>query len=78
MAAPKILIILLLALTIILIAVVVFRPGITATRAGKMMAFLVLFALPVLCVGIGGSAELKRQEHRILPLLPYCGSEELL
>jgi hypothetical protein len=54
MAAPKILIILLLALTIILIAVVVFRPGITATRAGKMMAFLLLFALPVLCVGIGG------------------------
>ena len=59
MAAPTIFILLLLALTIILIAVIVFRPGITATRGGKMMAFLVLFALPVLCVGMGGSAELQ-------------------
>jgi cytochrome c-type protein NapC len=59
MAAPTIFILLLLALTSILIAVIVFRPGITATRGGKMMAFLVLFALPVLCVGMGGSAELQ-------------------
>jgi nitrate/TMAO reductase-like tetraheme cytochrome c subunit len=59
MALPTIVILLLLALTIVLIAVIVFRPGITATRGGKMMAFLVLFALPVLCVGMGGSAELQ-------------------
>ena len=59
MAAPTIFILLLLALSIILIAVIVFRPGITATRGGKMVAFLVLFALPVLCVGMGGSAELQ-------------------
>jgi cytochrome c-type protein NapC len=60
MTAPTIFILLLLALTIILIAVIVFRPGITSTRGGKMVAFLVLFALPVLCAGMGGSVELQR------------------
>ena len=60
MTAPTIFILLLLALTIILIAVIIFRPGVTSTRGGKMVAFLVLFALPVLCAGMGGSVELQR------------------
>jgi cytochrome c-type protein NapC len=59
MAPPTVFILFLLGLTIVLIAVIVFRPGITATRGGKMIAFLVLFALPILCAGMGGSAELE-------------------
>lgn len=45
-------------LSIALICVLVVRPGITATRGGKIVAFLALFALPLLCAGMGGSSEL--------------------
>jgi cytochrome c-type protein NapC len=45
-----------------LIAVLVLRPGITATREGKVVAFLVLFFLPVLCVTMGISSELERSK----------------
>ena len=38
------LILLLVAFSIVLIAVFVFRPQTTATRGGKMIAFLALFA----------------------------------
>ena len=44
--------VILIGLTIALIAVFVFRPQITQTLAGKMAAFLALFALPVLCGGV--------------------------
>jgi hypothetical protein len=57
-----ILIVLLIALTVVLVAVLVIRPGITASRGGKMMAFLVLFALPILCVGMGGAAQLEHSK----------------
>ena len=50
--------VILIGLTIALIAVFVFRPQITQTLAGKMAAFLALFALPVLCAGMGASSEL--------------------
>jgi cytochrome c-type protein NapC len=50
----------LIVMTVILIALLVFRPGITATQGGKMLAFLVLFALPVLCMGMGSAKELQR------------------
>jgi hypothetical protein len=40
-----------------------------------MMAFLVFFALPVLCVGIGGSTELQHvKEHGILSVLAHHGT----
>ena len=50
--------VILIGLTIALIAVFVFRPQITQTLAGKIAAFLALFALPVLCAGMGASSEL--------------------
>jgi len=53
---PTFLILLLIALSVALVAVFVFRPQITATRGGKMMAFLALFALPLLCFGMGTSS----------------------
>jgi hypothetical protein len=57
-----VLIILLIALTAVLVAVMVARPGLTATRGGKVMAFLVLFPLPGLCVGMGGAAQFEHSK----------------
>lgn len=45
-----------------LIGVLVARPGLTATRGGKMMAFLVFFLLPILCFGMSASSELERSK----------------
>jgi cytochrome c-type protein NapC len=56
------LIIALVLFSIALIAVLVLRPGITATRGGKVMAFLVLFFLPILCATMGISSELERSK----------------
>jgi len=56
------LIIALVLFSIALIAVLVVRPGITATRGGKVMAFLVLFFLPILCATMGISSELERSK----------------
>jgi cytochrome c-type protein NapC len=44
---------LLIAVSAVLIGVIVFRPGVTATAGGKMLAFFVLFLLPLVCLGIG-------------------------
>jgi cytochrome c-type protein NapC len=48
--------------SIALVAALVARPGITATRGGKILAFLVLFALPILCAAMGVSSELERSK----------------
>src|SRR6266699_2755207 len=56
---PTFLILLLIAFSVALVAVFVFRPQITSTRGGKMTAFLALFALPLLCFGMGASGELE-------------------
>lgn len=56
------LIIALVLISIALIGVLVARPGVTATQGGKVMAFLVLFLLPILCTGLGVSSELERSK----------------
>src|SRR5215467_11774114 len=53
------LIISLVLFSILLIGVLVARPGITGTRGGKIVAFLALFALPLLSGGMGVSTELE-------------------
>jgi cytochrome c-type protein NapC len=45
-----------------LIAVLVVRPGITATRGGKILAFVVLFLLPLLSVAMGVSDEMDHSK----------------
>jgi hypothetical protein len=60
---PTFLILLVIALSVLLVAVFVFRPEITATRGGKMTAFLALFALPLLCFGMGTSSELEHAKN---------------
>jgi len=51
-----------IGLCIALICVFVFRPGVTATRGGKVMAFLVFFVLPILCLGAGFSRKMNQSK----------------
>lgn len=62
MALPTILLILFVAFSAILIGTFVSRPGATATRGGKIIAFLLLFFLPILCATMGLSNELERSK----------------
>jgi len=62
MALATALIIALVLISIALIGVLVARPGLTATQGGKVMAFLVLFLLPILCASLGVSSELERSK----------------
>ena len=48
--------------SIVLIGVLVVRPGITATGGGKIMAFVVLLVLPILCGAMGISSEVERSK----------------
>jgi cytochrome c-type protein NapC len=56
------LIIFVIVFSAVLIGVLVARPGITVTRGGKMLAFLVLFLLPILCGALGVSSEMDRSK----------------
>jgi cytochrome c-type protein NapC len=56
------LIVILVLVSAALIGVLVARPGITATRGGKILAFLVLFFLPILCGAMGVSSEMDRSK----------------
>src|SRR6478752_4261241 len=59
---PTILLLSLIALSAALIGILVVRPSVTATRGGKILAFLVLFLLPSLCMTMGVSSELERSK----------------
>lgn len=50
------------AFSAILIAAFVARPEVTQTRGGKIMAFLLLFVLPILCASMGVSNEIERSK----------------
>jgi cytochrome c-type protein NapC len=43
-----------------LVAVVVLRPSLVKTTGGKILAFIVLFLLPVLCLTMGVSTDMER------------------
>ncbi len=58
-----------------LIAVLVARPGIASTRGGKILAFMILFFLPILCGAIGVSSEM---EHSTTTASPQEESSLLL
>jgi len=60
---PSTLILLLIAVTGVLIGVLVFRPGLTATKSGKILAFFVLFLLPLICAGMGTSYHIDRSKR---------------
>src|SRR3984957_18611903 len=62
MASGTTLIVILVLFSAALIGVLVARPAVTATRGGKILAFLVLFFLPILCGAIGISSEMERSK----------------
>ena len=59
---PTTLIVILVLLSAVLIGVLTVRPSITATRAGKILTFLVMFFLPILCGAMGVSSEVDRSK----------------
>jgi cytochrome c-type protein NapC len=59
---PVSFLLLLIFFSVSLIALLFVRPGVTVTRGGKIMAFLVLFFLPILCASMGFSSELERSK----------------
>jgi len=62
MSLETTLIIALVFFSIALIGILIARPGITASSGGKIMAFLLLFCLPILCAAMGVSSELERSK----------------
>lgn len=63
MISPQTLMLFLFALSAGLILLVILRPSITANRNGKILAFVTLFALPILCAFVGTSAQLERSKE---------------
>jgi cytochrome c-type protein NapC len=63
MISPQALTVVLFGLSACLILVLVLRPALTANRNGKILAFVVLFALPVLCSFVGTSEQLERSKQ---------------
>jgi cytochrome c-type protein NapC len=59
---PTILLVSLIVLSAMLIGVLVARPGVTARRGGKILAFIILFLLPTLVMTMGVSSELERSK----------------
>ena len=62
MSAATILIIGLVLFSVVLICVLVARPGVTAGRGGKILAFVALFFLPIFCGLLGFSSEMNRSK----------------
>jgi cytochrome c-type protein NapC len=48
--------------SIVLIALLVLRPSITATRAGKILAFVALLVFPLLAGGMGVNQHMERSK----------------
>jgi cytochrome c-type protein NapC len=59
---PTIAIVILVLFSAFLAGVVVVRPAITVTRAGKILAFGVLFFLPLFCLAVGTENEMERSK----------------
>lgn len=62
MPSPDTLTIAIFILTIALVLLLVFRPGLTASRPGKVLAFVVLFLLPIFCTFVGTSEQVEHSK----------------
>jgi cytochrome c-type protein NapC len=60
---PETLLFAALFIAVILIAVIVARPELTSTRAGKITTFVAFFFLPVLCMFAAGSEHIERSKQ---------------
>ncbi len=63
MISPEALTMVLFGLSAGLILLLVLRPALTANRNGKILAFVALFALPILCAFVGTSQQLERSKQ---------------
>jgi cytochrome c-type protein NapC len=63
MITPAALTVLLFAVTILFLLMLVLRPGFTATRDGKILAFIGIFLLPAICSSIGFSEHMERSKQ---------------
>jgi cytochrome c-type protein NapC len=61
--APSVLLFSLLALTAVLVAIFVARPGITKSREGKILAFVAFVILPVFCISWGTTEHIDRSKQ---------------
>jgi cytochrome c-type protein NapC len=61
--SPDILTVLVFALSLGLAALLIARPSFTENLGGKVLAFLGLFLLPVLCTVIGSSAKMEASKE---------------
>ena len=60
---PITLVYILIGVTIVLVATIVFRPSLTATRGGKQLAFVVLFLMPVAVASLGAEQHMERSKQ---------------
>jgi hypothetical protein len=73
--SPQALLYIVLIISTVLIALVVARPTITASREGKMLAFVAFLILPAVCAIWGGIRPHRTFEaNPILPQLPHHGT----
>ncbi len=63
MISPQALTVALFVLSAGLILLLILRPALTANNNGKILAFVVLFALPILCSFVGTSQEMERSKQ---------------
>jgi cytochrome c-type protein NapC len=63
MIAPQVLVMVMFGLSAGLILLLVLRPALTANRNGKILAFMALFALPILCAFVGTSQQMERSKQ---------------
>jgi cytochrome c-type protein NapC len=63
MISPEALVMVLFGLSAGLILLLVLRPALTANRSGKILAFVALLALPILCSFVGTSEQMDRSKQ---------------
>ena len=63
MVSPITILLILIGLSIVLITILVFRPSVSATRGGKILAFVALFILPIVCAAMGTSEHMQRSKQ---------------
>ena len=49
----------LILLSVLLLGLLIVRPSLTAVRGGKVLAFLVLFILPITALALGSAVHLE-------------------
>jgi cytochrome c-type protein NapC len=63
MITPATLTLAVFVVSILLVAGILLRPEITAARSGKIVAFVTLFILPVIAVGLGFSEHFEKSKQ---------------